>query len=77
MRQRPQSTAILLACMSVMLLMELACSAPANKCLLKCMRSVLKCKREANVGIATGEDCCDKYTLCYFGCEPNATEAPS
>ncbi|RUS71579.1 hypothetical protein EGW08_020657 [Elysia chlorotica] len=77
MRVSYQTTAALLVCVFLLSWVEVTTSAPANKCLLKCMLSVLKCKRDAGVGLTTGDDCCDKYTLCYFACEPDATEAPS
>ncbi|KAH9496694.1 Retinol dehydrogenase 10-B [Bulinus truncatus] len=49
----------------------------APSCLLQCMKDVLKCKREESAGITPDVDCCDKYTLCYFMCVPDAETAPS
>nr|KAI8732688.1 hypothetical protein BgiMline_029413 [Biomphalaria glabrata] len=48
----------------------------AQTCMLQCMKDVLKCKRDENLGITSEMECCDKYTLCYFMCQPDAESAP-
>ncbi|CAL1533200.1 unnamed protein product, partial [Lymnaea stagnalis] len=55
---------------------DVTSSAPTNSCLLQCMKDVLKCKRDENVGIVSEMECCDKYTLCYFMCQPDAEGPP-
>ncbi|CAG5128087.1 unnamed protein product, partial [Candidula unifasciata] len=41
-----------------------------------CVQEVIKCQQNENMGFSSQIECCDKYTLCYFLCQPEAITAP-
>ncbi|BFZ20877.1 hypothetical protein BsWGS_23916 [Bradybaena similaris] len=60
----------------VVYITSVALAYQTDSCQLQCVQEVLKCQQDENMGFFSQMECCDKYTLCYFLCQPDALTAP-